>query len=502
MNINKNLMSRNHTAKKRSKKDILYIVIHYIGALGDAKANTDYYKSSNVGASADFFVGHSGDIWQANDYYNYYSWHCGGGLQGSGGAAFYKKCTNANSIGIEMCVKKRSTKTMNATDKDWYFTDETVNATVKLVKYLMKELDIDINHVIRHFDVNSKACPNPFVYDTGKVTWKKFKEMCSGSSISSSIIYRVGTAWKNGKCVDQVGAYDVLANARSVANEASINVPYKVFDPSGKEVYMATVASLETLTAKQLSGLSEAEKIKAVAPLYQQCQKDTGMLASVGLAQFCLESGYATTDLAMYNNLHGMKKSLSGNTWANSTWDGKSIYGKYSPEQDKAGNTTMVYSEFRAYPCMKDSIYDRAAYFIGAMNGKQLRYPGIAKLTNHVEQIKLIRASGYATDVNYVDKLCKIVDKWNLTQYDLQVEKKDEPVIKNKEYVVQAGSFSLKLNAKNLKKKIKKKGIDAIVVKTGKQYVVQCGRFSIKANADNIVKQLKKYNFSAIIKEV
>ena len=134
LNINKNLMSINHTAKKRSNSDIQFIVIHYVGALGDAKANTDYYKSTYVGASADFWVGFDGQIWQGNDYRNYYSWHCGGGLQGSGGASFYKVCMNCNSVGIEMCVKKKSTRTMDATDKDWYFTDETVEAAAPCCK--------------------------------------------------------------------------------------------------------------------------------------------------------------------------------------------------------------------------------------------------------------------------------------------------------------------------------------------------------------------------------
>lgn len=128
MVINKNLMNVNHTAMKRGKNDIKFIVLHYVGALGDARQNTNYYKSQYVGASADFWVGFAGDIWQGNDYYNYYSWHCGGGLQGSGGASFYKVCMNSNSVGIEMCVRKRSTATMNATDKDWYFEDATVDS--------------------------------------------------------------------------------------------------------------------------------------------------------------------------------------------------------------------------------------------------------------------------------------------------------------------------------------------------------------------------------------
>ena len=66
MKINQNLISRNHTPFTRSKSNIQWIVIHYVGALGDAYANTEYYKHNDVGASADFFVGHSGAVWQAN----------------------------------------------------------------------------------------------------------------------------------------------------------------------------------------------------------------------------------------------------------------------------------------------------------------------------------------------------------------------------------------------------------------------------------------------------
>ena len=169
-------MKRNHTTLIRSKSDYKFIVVHYVGALGDAKANTDYYGSTDVGASADFWVGHFGDIWQGNDYKNYYSWHCGGGLQGSGGHKYYGQCTNRNSVGIEICVKKSSTKTMNATDKDWYFNSATIESAAELIASLMKELDINIDHVIRHYDVNGKICPNPFVYDNGNVSWAGFKK--------------------------------------------------------------------------------------------------------------------------------------------------------------------------------------------------------------------------------------------------------------------------------------------------------------------------------------
>lgn len=223
--------------------------------------------------------------------------------------------------------------------------------------------------------------------------------------------YRVRKTWKDEK--SQKGAYSSLTNAKK-------NCPlgYQVFDVNGKSVYTPK-ANLDTLTAKQLSALSEEERIKIVAPIYQQCQTDTGMLASVGLAQFCLESGYATTDLAVNaNNMHGMKKSLSGNTWKNSKWDGKSVYTKVTEEQDSKGNVTRITAQFRKYTSIKDSVYDRAAYFIGAKKGSALRYPNINKMTDYKKQIEAIKKGGYATDVKYVDKLVSIVKKWNLDQYD------------------------------------------------------------------------------------
>lgn len=265
MTINKNLMSLNHTP--RTNSDIQFIVIHYVGALGDAKANTDYYKSQYVGASADFWVGFNGDVWQGNDYRNYYSWAIGGGLQGTGPHPWYQKALNSNSVSIEMCVRKRNTATMNATDKDWYFEDATVKSSAQLTAMLMKELNISIDHVIRHYDVNAKICPNPFVYNNGKITWEGFLKKVlsyfsnadsnSGSGNNSDSwnnsgsesesgnnhfggsaadnLYRVGTGWLDGRCVNQKGAFVILDNAKSFAGKCGDS--YHVYKSNGEIVY-------------------------------------------------------------------------------------------------------------------------------------------------------------------------------------------------------------------------------------------------------------------------
>ena len=42
-------------------------------------------------------------------------------------------------------------------------------------KDLMKKYNIPADHVIRHYDVTGKICPNPYVYNTGTYTWDAFK---------------------------------------------------------------------------------------------------------------------------------------------------------------------------------------------------------------------------------------------------------------------------------------------------------------------------------------
>lgn len=111
---------------------------------------------------------------------------------------------------------------------------------------------------------------------------------------------------------------------------------YSVFDPDMKCIYTNNAKGLQ---ASALKGLSEKEWIEKVGPLYTADEKNSGILACVSLAQGILESGYGQTDLAQAgNNLHGMKTSLSGNTWPGTTWDGSSKYTKESPEQDANGN--------------------------------------------------------------------------------------------------------------------------------------------------------------------
>lgn len=162
VDIQKKLTPYNFTAMSNKKNR--YIVIHYTGALGTAKNNAVYFARQKLQASAHYFVDEN-EIWQSVEDKDR-SWHCGGGLQGKNGHAFYGICTNSNSIGIEMCVKKTASG-------EWYFEEDTVKNTVALVKTLMKKHDIPIGCVIRHYDVTGKTCPAPYIDET---KWRNFKD--------------------------------------------------------------------------------------------------------------------------------------------------------------------------------------------------------------------------------------------------------------------------------------------------------------------------------------
>lgn len=174
MKINKLLTPYNFTDKNDTSR-IKYVVIHYVGALGDAEANCRYYASKYIGASAHYYVGFDGSVYQSVEDEDI-AWHCGAK------SYVHPEARNSNSIGIEMCVRKKDTKSQGAEDKDWYFEDATVQAAAELTRELMKKYGVPADRVIRHYDVTGKICPNPYVYNQGAHTWEEFKKLLEGQA--------------------------------------------------------------------------------------------------------------------------------------------------------------------------------------------------------------------------------------------------------------------------------------------------------------------------------
>jgi N-acetylmuramoyl-L-alanine amidase len=167
--IKVNLCHKSNYKAGRGLK-IEYIVMHYTANNGDtAKNNADYFnRTANLSASAHYFVDEFDTVYQSVADADT-AWHCGGGLQGSGGHAFYQKCLNSNSIGVEMCSRKDG-------NGNYYIKDEVMDNAAALTRELMAKYGVPIERVIRHYDVTGKICPAPLV---NAADWAGFKTRLS-----------------------------------------------------------------------------------------------------------------------------------------------------------------------------------------------------------------------------------------------------------------------------------------------------------------------------------
>ncbi len=311
-----------------------------------------------------FIDGNDGTVYQTLPW-NHRGWHCGG-------------AANNTHIGIEMCepscIRYTSGSTFTCTDTAAAkaAAKRTYETAVELFAMLCKKFHLD--------------------------------PLADGVIISHKEGHSRGVASNHGDpehLWTQLGMGYTMDGFRKAVKAAMGGADA----PSG-------------IQASVFANLPEREVVAKAGALFTADMKQSGILASVSFAQFILESGYGKSELAQKaNNVFGMKKSLSGNTWGGSAWDGVSVYTKKTQEYENGAYVTVT-ADFRKYPSVEKSIADHSAYLLGAKNGNRLRYDGLKGCTDYRKAAQIIKDGGYATAPDYVEKLCSIIERWNLTQYD------------------------------------------------------------------------------------
>lgn len=137
--ITKDLTRVNYTRGNAGRK---YIVIHYTGNITDtAKGNANYFRDTDRGASAHYFVDKNAIYQVVSDEDT--AWAVG---RNFGSNNLFGRCNNNNSISIEMC------------SDGGRIAPETLQNTIDLTKHLMIKFNIPASNVVRHYDVCSKQC--------------------------------------------------------------------------------------------------------------------------------------------------------------------------------------------------------------------------------------------------------------------------------------------------------------------------------------------------------
>lgn len=231
--------------------------------------------------------------------------------------------------------------------------------------------------------------------------------------------------------------------------------------------------------------------IKKVGALASADMKKSGVLASLTVAQAILESAWGKSELATGGNaLFGIKATKS--------WKGK-VYCKDTKEcYDGVNLVDVKNAAFRAYDSWEESIEDHSAFLKA-----NKRYKEVIGETDYKKACEAIKAAGYATDPDYVEKLVKLIEDYELTEYDgaaVNQEAEKEAAADKKYYKVQAGAFRRKEGANLMAEKIKKTGHTDVFVKLlNGLYKVQVGAYSQKSNAEATVKKLKAAGISCFI---
>lgn len=149
---------------------IEYIVVHYTANSGDtAQNNLDYFARAKTGTSAHYFVDENEVCQSVQDTDT--AWHCGSNNPR------HPYCRNANSIGVEMC------NSLNGVP------EATKERTAAFVRQKMEEYGIDVNHVLRHYDVTGKKCPAPWVDRPEE--WDDFKKMLEVEEVTQDQFNRM-----------------------------------------------------------------------------------------------------------------------------------------------------------------------------------------------------------------------------------------------------------------------------------------------------------------------
>lgn len=152
----------------------------------------------------------------------------------------------------------------------------------------------------------------------------------------------------------------------------------------------------------------QSEFISKIAPLVQKYAPNYGVtVCSPIISQAILESGWGTSTLgAKYHNYFGMKAGVG-------RWKGPTV-NMQTQEEYSVGTLTTISDNFRVYSSMEEGVQ---GYFEFLFSGIS-RYDNLRGISDPWTYLNTIKQDGYATDSQYVNKNMRIINDYNLKQYD------------------------------------------------------------------------------------
>ena len=214
---------------------------------------------------------------------------------------------------------------------------------------------------------------------------------------------------------------------KSVRNKPRATVIERA--PKKEGVSQTQAIAIKPATDKIERPLTTQQKVarylEIFGPIAQREMKQYKIPASITLAQGLLESGFGEGRLAVEGNNHfGIK--------CHRNWQGDKIYH----DDDEKGEC------FRVYGDAGESYRDHSLFL-----SERDRYAFLFRLgkRDYKAWAKGLKKAGYATDPKYPEKLIRLIERFDLAQYDkkeakeIMVQNTKTPFSNESVYVVQQG---------------------------------------------------------------
>lgn len=155
------------------------------------------------------------------------------------------------------------------------------------------------------------------------------------------------------------------------------------------------------------TGLSQTYQetfIEKMVPKAQELQETYHVLPSIIISQAVLESNWGQSELAQKeNNYFGIKDAKEGAIYST-----KEYYDDW---------VTMD-EPFKVYSSFEESMDDHAKLLAFGTSWDNLHYSEVIEATDYQSAAFALQEAGYATDPTYANKLIRIIETYELYQYD------------------------------------------------------------------------------------
>ncbi len=176
-------------------------------------------------------------------------------------------------------------------------------------------------------------------------------------------------------------------------------------------IFIGTLYFLAQETAdvqvSQDEPVEEQQFIVQIADYAKVLQKKYGVLPSISIAQAILESDWGTSELSIKNNnFYGIKGDSSEPIVTMTT------------KEFVDGEWIEIHANFRKYTTWQESMEDHSELFTKGTTWNGDQYAKVLASKDYKEAAYALQESGYATDPDYPEKLIRLIEQFNLNQYD------------------------------------------------------------------------------------